>query len=463
MGVPVYVGDRVLVTAAVTGTSDYTIGSAVTGYLDPASANIATGSRVAYVAVDSLTAPTVFEVGEGIFTNSTTDTISRLTIIATHLGATGTPSAYSWPSTGSKYLFLAPSATRFVMYDSDGNLTLKNTGITGVTNLNDGPLAGFRNAVINGDFDIWQRGTSFSNPAFGDFTADRWFVIYDGSAATRTISRQTFTVGQTSVPDQPRYYLQFNQSGAGSGATYNVLRQRIEGVRTFAGKTITVSFYAKSGASITLPRIEFIQYFGSGGSPSSDVFTTVVTSQNISTSWVKYSYTVSIPSISGKTIGTNNDDDLSFLIYVPINTTFTFDLSHVQIEIGGQATPFERRPFSSELDLCQRYFWKTFPLETAPAQNAGVTGALGFGVLLASGNAAYVGCSFPTRMRRAPDITTYNPSAANAQARNVTNNADFSATSAIANEWGFYFTATAGAWAVGSLSRLHITANAELP
>lgn len=129
MAVPVYVGDRVLVNAVVTGTNDYTIASTVAGYLSPETANISTGSRVAYVVVDSLTLPSVFEVGEGIYTNAATDTISRDTILATHLGATGSPSKYNWPDGGSKYLFLAPSARRFVMYDSDGGMTL-NTHLT---------------------------------------------------------------------------------------------------------------------------------------------------------------------------------------------------------------------------------------------------------------------------------------------------------------------------------------------
>ena len=546
MAVPVYVGDRVLVNVDVTGTNDYTIASTVSGYLSPETANISTGSLVSYVVVDSLTAPSVFEVGEGTYTNAATDTIGRNTIIATHLGATGVPSKYNWPAGGTKYLFLAPSAKRFVMYDSDGGMTLNThltlvsgevasvsvstpgdrntglffpgadtvalaaggvkvfevtptsvniaaavtitsslnvgpsltvastitvngggpvldkTGITSVAALNSGPLAGFRNAIINGDFDIWQRGTSFSSPAFGDFGADRWFIIYDGAGATRTISRQAFTVGQTDVPDQPRYFYRFNQSVAGSGATYNVIRQRIEGVRTFAGKTVSISFYAKAASSLTLPTIAFFQYFGSGGSPSADVSTTIATSQNVTTSWTKFTYSVAVPSISGKTLGTDNNDDLSFLIYVPINTTFTFDLSHVQIEVGATATPFERRPFSTELALCQRYYWKTFPLETAPAQNAGVTGALGFGVLLTSGNATYVGTAFPVTMRIAPTMTSFNPSAANAQARNITNSADFSSTTLVSTEWGFYFTATAGAWATGTLSRLHATASAEL-
>ena len=129
MAVPVYVGDRVLVNVDVTGTNDYTIASTVSGYLSPETANISTGSLVAYVVVDSLTAPSVFEVGEGTYTNAATDTIGRNTIIATHLGATGVPSKYNWPAGGTKYLFLAPSAKRFVMYDSDGGMTL-NTHLT---------------------------------------------------------------------------------------------------------------------------------------------------------------------------------------------------------------------------------------------------------------------------------------------------------------------------------------------
>ena len=54
------------------------------------------------------------------------------------------------------------------------------------------PIAGGRNMVVNGDFKIWQRGTSFSSPANASFTADRWFMYYDGTGATRTISQQTF-------------------------------------------------------------------------------------------------------------------------------------------------------------------------------------------------------------------------------------------------------------------------------
>lgn len=125
MAVPVYVGDRVLVSTDTTGTGTYDLGAAVAGYLSPADAGVTTGVRVAYVVVDSLTNPSTFEVGEGTYTAGSPATISRTLIVRNSSGGT---SAVSW-SAGTKYLFLAPSASRFVMYDSDGGMTL-NTHLT---------------------------------------------------------------------------------------------------------------------------------------------------------------------------------------------------------------------------------------------------------------------------------------------------------------------------------------------
>lgn len=116
MGVPVYVGDRVLVTTTTTGTGTYDLGSAVSGYLTPALSGLASGSRVSYVVVDSLTAPSLFEVGEGTYTAGAPSTISRALIVRNTTGGTA---AVSWAA-GTKYLFLAPSASRIVTYDSDG-------------------------------------------------------------------------------------------------------------------------------------------------------------------------------------------------------------------------------------------------------------------------------------------------------------------------------------------------------
>ena len=117
MGVPVNVGDRVLVATETTAFSNYELGAAVSGYLTPFLAGVTSGSRVAYVVVDSLLNPSLFEIGEGTYTSAAVPTVSRTLIVRDNTGAVG--SAVNW-SSGTKYLFLAPSASRFVMYDSDG-------------------------------------------------------------------------------------------------------------------------------------------------------------------------------------------------------------------------------------------------------------------------------------------------------------------------------------------------------
>ena len=244
----------------------------------------------------------------------------------------------------------ASAANPAIVLAADGSATAN------VSSINNGPLAGMRNAIINGNFDIWQRGTSFSVTAPGTYTADRWNVFFDGTGATRTISRQNFTVGQTDVPGEPAYFLRFAQSVAGSGSATNRLDQRIEDSRTFAGQQITISFWAKAAANITMPSIVLQQFFGTGGSPSVGTNTTAGTNLALTTTWQKFSYQVNIPSISGKTLGTDGNHSLVPLFNMPINTTFTIDIAQVQVEPGPVATPFERRPIGTELGLCQRYY-----------------------------------------------------------------------------------------------------------
>lgn len=235
----------------------------------------------------------------------------------------------------------------------DDNISV--TSLT-VNNINSGPLAGFRNAIINGNFDFWQRGTSFSNPAVGAYLADRWLHGFDGTGSTRTISRQDFTLGQTDVPGEPAFFFRYNVSVAGTGGTNTNIQQRIEDVRSFAGRQVTLSFYAKAASAITLPSININQNFGTGGSPSASVNTNAATNVAIGTSWASYSYTVTLPSISGKTVGSDGNSYVNIPFALPLNTTYTFDIALVQLELGPVATPFERRPIGTELSLCLRYY-----------------------------------------------------------------------------------------------------------
>jgi hypothetical protein len=217
---------------------------------------------------------------------------------------------------------------------------------------------GFRNKIINGDFNIWQRGTSLTlSSGAQTFLADRWSTEYDGSGATRVLSQQAFTLGSPPVSGyETGYFHRFNQSVAGTSGTYNLLQQRIEDVRTCAGQTVTVTFFAKAASAFTMPSLTWQQNFGTGGSPSSGPSTNLATNIAITTSWTKYTYTVKVPSISGYTIGTTTPGFLGLRFFLPLNSTFTFDLWGVQVEQNYQPTPFEQRPIGTELALCQRYY-----------------------------------------------------------------------------------------------------------
>lgn len=225
----------------------------------------------------------------------------------------------------------------------------------------------FRNKVVNGDFTVSVNGTSFSNPANGATVLDGWIVSYDGTIGSFIVSQQSHTIGQTDVPDEPQFFQRWSHSSAGSGSTFRRIEQRNTGfgVRTLAGKTATVTIYLKadSARNVTL---DLVQNFGSGGS------TAVVTSGGtlaLTTSWQRFTVDVSIPSISGKTIGSGNY--FALRLGLPINSTMTIDMSHVQVEENGR-TPFEQRPLNLESLLALGLTGATFD-QLAPTTTAGDT------------------------------------------------------------------------------------------
>jgi hypothetical protein len=235
--------------------------------------------------------------------------------------------------------------------DTNGTINLLGSSVA---------YAAGKNKIYNSDFSVWQRGTSFT-PTTGSFTADRWKNFFDGTGSTRTYSQQTFTPGAAPVAGyEGTYFLRLNQSVAGTTATFNELDYQVEDVRTLAGQTATISFWAKAAATTVLPSLVVRQVFGSGGSPSALVNTTVTSNISLTTSWVRYSFSLAIPSISGKTIGTTAFSSYLQLIWgLPLNATFTVDIWGVQLEQGSTATAFQTASgagYGGELALCQRYF-----------------------------------------------------------------------------------------------------------
>jgi hypothetical protein len=263
---------------------------------------------------------------------------------------------YTTAQADSTFLTLSTASSTYLTQSSASTTYATNSSVTSTYTPLSSPITSYKNKIINGGFDIWQRGTSFSA---GGYTADRWLLQVDGSGATRSVSQQTLTPGSISGFES-QFFLRYNQSVAGTGGTFNIIDQRIEDVRTLAGQTVTVSFWAKADSARTIDS-SIQQVFGSGG--SSEVAGLSSGNINLTTSWTRYSYTGTLASISGKTVGAGSYAALRFNF--PRNTTFTIDIEGVQVEKGSIATEFEQRFIGDELRMCQRYYqvhskWYTF-------------------------------------------------------------------------------------------------------
>jgi hypothetical protein len=225
------------------------------------------------------------------------------------------------------------------------------TGDLTVPSLNGGALGGLRNRVINGGFDVWDYSTSdtYSGSAWRFGAANRWrYYSVAGASGSATVSRQSFTPGQTDVPGNPTYFLRWNQTVVGTtGAVY--LAHPIEGVMTLAGAAAAAGLYLRAAAPVSVT-IQAIQDFGAGGSAA--VSTSLGTAA-VTTSWQFFPFTATLPSVVGKTIGSN--DHLLLALSTSALSTFVIDVAQVQLEPGTVATPFVPRPTAIEELLCRRY------------------------------------------------------------------------------------------------------------
>ncbi len=204
------------------------------------------------------------------------------------------------------------------------------------------------NLLINGDFAIQQRSAADAK----GYLVDRW-ISKPGTGGTPSLSigRQNLSLGTISGNPPFRYS---HTQVAPATATQPRLLQLIEGVRTLAGQTATLSFWAKAGSNHAL-QVAFRQHFGTGGSPSADVDTAVQTVA-LSNTWQWFALQFAIPSVAGKTIGSSGTDHLGLRFLMPLNTTFTIEFADVRLEPGIIANPFERIPAAIELQRCAWFY-----------------------------------------------------------------------------------------------------------
>lgn len=342
----------------------------------------------------------------------------------------------------------------------------------GLTSINSGPLRGFTNQLINGNFDIWQLGTvAFTTTGY---FPDMWSYAAVGN--THSATRGSFVSGDAlfdptagNVPAP--FFLQDAVTSVANVANYSAWTTYIEDVRRLAGKTVTVSFWARAAAGTPSIGVSLDQNFGTGGAPSATV-TGNGQAVALSTTWTKYSRQFTLGSMNGKTLGTTaNTSSTQLVFWLDAGANFasrsgsigqatkTVSIAQVQLEIGSAASMFEWRNPQVEYALCQRYYWKTYSQEVAPSTvtNAGMVTARG----AASTALAGMGARFKVPMRIVPAVTVINPfNGTTGQLRDSSIPTNYNSTAADISTDGFGYTTGAGDTA-GSLYQGHFVADAR--
>jgi hypothetical protein len=237
-----------------------------------------------------------------------------------------------------------------------------------------------QNYIINGNFDFWQRGTSFTADGY---SADRWYFDETGAC---TVSQAT-----TSLPTGVTYALQaFSSTASDSADIYQVLEQAV--VIPLRGKTVTFSAYLKMDANMRLlGDFEMVADYSNStdarASQTTAIGTTVLT-KSLFNDWARATYTFTVPSDAvGLKVGF--EPPLTTATY----TTSTYWISKAQLEVGSSATDFKLAggTYVAELQECQRYY---------------LTGGVSSGYVVSGSVGGYrFTDSLPVTMRVTPTMT----------------------------------------------------------
>ena len=250
-----------------------------------------------------------------------------------------------------------------------------------------------RNKVLNGDFKVWQRGTSTTVTSSNGYTADRWLSWTWGSGGSVTTSRQV--TGDTTNLPNTQYCARFQRVAANTNLDVLLLGQPFETSTSiqFAGKSVVCSFYIRKGANFS----------GSGNALGFELWGNTTTNvglvslssgkTNIAAAGVTLTATWQKVSCTG-TVGTSVTQIAPVFFYTPVGTAGAndyFEVTGIQVEEGSVATPFEFEDIGTTLAKCQRYYWS----------GTWVGGAIYDDDYLVN----YFGGQFPVTMRATPTLS----------------------------------------------------------
>ena len=243
--------------------------------------------------------------------------------------------------------------------------------------------AGRKNLIINGGFDVWQRGTSFAPAAGYGYSADRARLSYNSGAGdtVTNITKQTATV-------DGKFVNVLRHSIVTTTNTRQVrYNHRLESPTYLTNQTVTLSFWVRASRTVALDGGSSIGDNGTG-----NLATIALSLGEATTTWTRKIATVTLGDCSAS----------SYLTLVVGHTSsganVDIDYAMFQLELGTVATPFEHRSYGEELALCQRYFNRL-----GGATYTGITTGMVF-----SNTAALFCITYPVPMRGSPTISNSN-------------------------------------------------------
>jgi hypothetical protein len=295
--------------------------------------------------------------------------------------ATGrVPTTANSPLTAKGDLFTYSTAPARLAVSDDGSTLVADSAAS--TGLRYTSGIGLTQPVINGAFDVWQRGTSIntSGSSVKNYTADQWNLYRGALVGGATVSRQD--VNDTTNLPSIQYCARVSRTAGNTGTERIGFEFSAETANSIplVGKTVTLSFYARKGADFSaassiLP-FSLVQGTGTDQSCANTGFTgqsnAISGNATLTTTWQRFSATGTIATTS-KEIG------ISFL-HNPSGTAGAadyYEVTGVQIDVGNVALPFRRAggTIQGELAACQRYYYKMTsvsgvdPFGTGPANS----------------------------------------------------------------------------------------------
>jgi len=267
-----------------------------------------------------------------------------------------------------------------------------------------------RNVVLNSRMDVQQRGQG-PWTTNSSYTADRWLMPFQTTGGSMAVGFVALAPGSVGGDESIKNSLYITTVvGTGGAGDYMLLEQNTEDVRRLSGKTVTLSFWAwVSAGTATRIGVELSQGFGTGGSPSPSI--TGIGSQSfpLTTTPTRFSATIVMPSVAGKTFGTTAGTDTTVVYFwLSAGSNFaaragniglqagTFNITGVQLEVAapGQTapSPLEKIEYGDDLRHCQRFFQQ-------------IVNGLVCGFNSTAGQLYYNTFPYPVNMRAAPTVT----------------------------------------------------------